>query len=384
MRGYIAGYNRYLRDTGVDNISDPSCRGAAWVEPISEMDVYRRFYQLGLLASAGVAIDGIGAAQPPTPPVAAARPRAEQDQMIADLKQQLPLGGVGCNAIGLGKDATDNGRGMMLGNPHFPWDGTERFYEAQLTIPGVLNVEGGSLFGVPLVLIGHNDNLAWSHTVSTAYRFTPFEETLVPGSPTTYLYDGQPRRDDARHRDRAGEDRRTARSSRAPARCTRPTTGRSSTRCSARTCSRGRRPTAFAMGDANATNFRYLNHFFETDQAQSVTELDQILKRNQGIPWVNTLAADSSGKAYYADISVVPNVSDTKATVCNTPLGSRHVPGAAPARAGRLAVRPASGTTTRTRSSPASSARRTCRACSATTTSRTRTTATGCPTPSSR
>ena len=46
---------------------------------------------------------------------------------------------------------------------------------------------------MPLVLIGHTDNLAWSHTVSTGYRFTPFEETLVPGSPTTYLYDGQPR-----------------------------------------------------------------------------------------------------------------------------------------------------------------------------------------------
>ena len=35
---------------------------------------------------------------------------------------------------------------------------------------------------MPLVLIGHTDNLAWSHTVSTAYRFTPFQETLVPGS----------------------------------------------------------------------------------------------------------------------------------------------------------------------------------------------------------
>ena len=56
---------------------------------------------------------------------------------------------------------------------------------------------------MPLVLIGHTDNLAWSHTVSTAYRFTPFEETLVPGSPTTYLYDGQPRADAGRRRDGA-------------------------------------------------------------------------------------------------------------------------------------------------------------------------------------
>src|SRR5688500_19272701 len=59
-----------------------------------------------------------------------------------------------------------------------------------------MNAEGGSLFGVPLVLIGHTDNLAWSHTVSTAFRFTPFEETLVPGSPTTYLHDGKPRQMD--------------------------------------------------------------------------------------------------------------------------------------------------------------------------------------------
>src|SRR3977135_4305641 len=75
------------------------------------------------------------------------------------------------------------------------------------------------------------------------------------------------------------------------------------------------------MGDPNAGNFRYLNHFLETNEAQSVSELDQILHRNQGIPWVNTLAADSSGKAYYADISVVPNVSNTQAAACNTAPG---------------------------------------------------------------
>ena len=29
VRGYVAGYNRYLRDTGVDNITDPRCRRRA-------------------------------------------------------------------------------------------------------------------------------------------------------------------------------------------------------------------------------------------------------------------------------------------------------------------------------------------------------------------
>ncbi len=44
VRGYVAGYNRYLAQTGVNNLSDPRCRGAAWVRPITEKEVYRRFY----------------------------------------------------------------------------------------------------------------------------------------------------------------------------------------------------------------------------------------------------------------------------------------------------------------------------------------------------
>ena len=29
--GYVAGYNRYLHDTGVAHLPDPTCRGKAWV-----------------------------------------------------------------------------------------------------------------------------------------------------------------------------------------------------------------------------------------------------------------------------------------------------------------------------------------------------------------
>ena len=60
VRGYVAGYNRYLHDVGGPNgVSDPTCKGKPWVTPITELDAYRRFYQLILLASQGVAIDGI-------------------------------------------------------------------------------------------------------------------------------------------------------------------------------------------------------------------------------------------------------------------------------------------------------------------------------------
>src|SRR3954454_19469886 len=186
VRGYVAGYNKYLADTGVDNLPDPRCRGAAWVKPITEMDAYRRFYQLALLASQTIAIDGIADEKTP----GGASLPVDPDTIAEGLQGKLKLP-IGSNAIALGSQATSNGNGMLLGNPHFPWDGPERFYQSHLMIPGRVTVSGGSLYGVPLVLIGHTDNLAWSHTVSTAYRFTPFQEVVNPLDPTQYLYDGQ-------------------------------------------------------------------------------------------------------------------------------------------------------------------------------------------------
>ncbi len=313
VRGYVAGYNRYLTETGVDNLPDPHCRGAAWVKPITEMDAYRRFYQLALLASGTVAIDGIANAKTPGGASLPVDPTSIAQGLQANLT--MPIGS---NAIALGSQATSNGDGMLLGNPHFPWDGPERFYQTHLTIPGKVNVSGGSLYGVPLILIGHTDNLAWSHTVSTAFRFTPFQEIVNPLNPTQYLYDGQWK--DMKQEQVTVQvktdsglvpDTRTLYStSHGPvvdllAGIPLPWTP----------------VTAFTMGDANATNFRYLNHFFFTNEAQSVDQLDQIEKTYEGIPWVNTIAADSHGKAYYADIGAIPNVSNAKAQQCDTVVG---------------------------------------------------------------
>jgi acyl-homoserine-lactone acylase len=316
VRGYVAGYNRRLADLGgAAGISDPACHGAPWVTPITEMDAYRRFYQLALLASSGVAIDGIGGAQPPQGAPAAP---LDANATATALSEELKKLQIGSNAVALGSDATQNGHGMLLGNPHFPWLGSERFFQAHLTIPGELDVAGGSLLGVPLVLIGHTAHQAWSHTVSTAYRFTPFQETLVPGSPTTYLYDGVP-------------TPMTARTVTVQALVGSQVETRTRTLYSTKhgpvfTSLLGiplpwTPATAFAMGDANAPNFRYLNHFFDVNHAQSSRDVLAALKRNQGIPWVNTLASDDAGEALYADISVTPHVTDVQARTCSTAVG---------------------------------------------------------------
>ena len=294
------------------------------MRPIKAIDVYRRFHQLGSLASSGVAIEGIAGAEPVLAPPRVAD--AERRQAVA--AGRLAEGGApgffpldsGSNAIGLGSEATRNGAGMVLGNPHFPWDGAERLYQAQLTIPGKLDVSGGSLYGVPAVLIGQNRDLAWSHTVASAWRFTPFELTLVPGDPHSYLVDGQPRpmkpvelTVKARTASGALEDRtRTLYETEYGPMVTSilglplfpwtPVRG-------------------YALGDVNYENFRYLNHFLETDRAKSVRAYDRIEREIQGIPWVNSIAADRRGRAYYSMDGAIPNVPDAKATGCSGALG---------------------------------------------------------------
>jgi acyl-homoserine-lactone acylase len=316
VAGYVAGYNKYLRDTGVDNLPDPRCRGKEWVRPITEMDAYRRFYQLASLASQGVAIDGIGKAQPLTGSLTGQA--AAERRLRADPGLLRPP--IGSNAYGLGKDATDNGRGMVLGNPHFPWTGPERLYQAQLTIPGKLDVAGASLYGVPLVLIGHTDGLAWSHTVATAFRFTPFELTLAPHDPTSYVVDGQVKKMQAdrvtvkvRNPDGSLSDRSRT--------LYRTEYGPMLTEILGLPLFPWTNAKAYAMRDANEENFRYLNHFFDTNLAQSVREYDDIERRYQGIPWVNSIAADAGGESYYSMEGAIPNVPDEKVRDCPTLLG---------------------------------------------------------------
>jgi acyl-homoserine-lactone acylase len=179
-------------------------------------------------------------------------------------------------------------------------------------------VIGGSLFGVPAVLIGHTDGLAWSHTVSTAFRFTPFELKLVPGSPTTYMYNGKPTPMQA---DTVTIQVKQPDGSIKPQSRTLFSSVHGPILDSILglpifpwTLDR-----AYAMGDANGGNFRYLNHFFEVDVAQSVKQLDAIERKYEGIPWVNTIATDRTGKAYYADIGSIPNVTDEKVQQCLAP-----------------------------------------------------------------
>jgi acyl-homoserine-lactone acylase len=310
IRGYVAGYNRYLRQVGV---TDPSCRGADWVRPITERDVYRHFYAVATYAGAGQAIDGIANAAPPAvPTVSPAIPPDASDRVRAALDGM----DMGSNAIAVGSAGTASGRGLLLGNPHFPWQGGRRFWQSQMTVPGRLNVSGAGLLGLPFVQIGFNADVAWSHTVSTATTFGLYELKLVPGDPTSYLVDGRAERMTSRRvrvQTQTGTVERTLYASRyGPV--VSPMFGLPLNWSST---------TAYAFRDANRDNMRGLNTWFELGRSHSTRDIVNVLSRTQGVPWVNTIATDRAGHALYADIQVVPNVTDELAARCNTPLGQR-------------------------------------------------------------
>jgi acyl-homoserine-lactone acylase len=300
--GYVAGYNRYLRDTGAVHLPDPTCRGRAWVSPITATDVWSVVYDIDRLAGAAEFKQTIATARPPATTTAATT--------------SVPAGDaphVASNGWALGRDATADHDGMVLANPHLPWTGNARLYQVQLTIPGQLNVSGVSLYGTPVVEIGHTQGLAWTATDSHAQRYTLYRLTLVPGVPTSYLVNGQVvpmskqtvtvtvRRADGT----LSTVRRTLYSSRYG-----PVLGAGWTSAD-----------AFAVDDANANNLRSVNEWLAMDKSENLAQLRAAQDTYQGLPWMYTLATGTAGTVYFADASVVPHVTDAEAKRCQVDTG---------------------------------------------------------------
>ncbi len=310
-RGYAAGYNRFLIDQA--GKLPKECSNQAWVRPMTAADIARlaemTMVQAGILALADAWIG----AQPPAAVPAAALPAlnlADAAQAMRDIGLlDSPLGS---NAWAFGRDTTDNGRGMLLGNPHFPWLGVNRFWMFHATVPGQVDSMGATTGHGGLPSIGFNKDVAWSHTVSTGKRFTLHELTLVAGDPTSYLLDGQPVKMISREvsylvREADGlmsTKTRKLWSTRWGPVVVIPRAGLNWTA-----------KTAYALKDANAGNTRFFDSWIAINRAAGVQDISHA-HANLGIPWVNTLAADRHGNAMYADVSVVPDVDEAQLARC--------------------------------------------------------------------
>jgi acyl-homoserine-lactone acylase len=286
--GYVAGYNRFLRDRR--NALPTACRDASWLRELTVDDVARLTLSVAIRYGLGRFQRELANAAPPGSPVTRLETRFD-----------LPVG-LGSNAIAMGKAATESGRGLLLGNPHAPWRGSSRFHLIHMTIPGELDVMGVSLYTTNRIDIGFNADVAWTHNVSTGLRSTLYALALDPDRPTRYRHgDGYRemiRRDlEIPVRDATGAIRTERRS----------------------VWSTHHGPVlvsdqlawttdgAYAIRDANLLNDRMSATYDALNRARSIDEVENALYL-QGVSWTSTIAADRHGTAYYADISVTPHV----------------------------------------------------------------------------
>ncbi len=323
VTGFAAGYNRYLSDTGVAKLP-AECAGADWVKPMSEDEAYLRLTQAAIAGSSLNFINQIGAAQPPKATVAslkANRPaklpstkQLAESTMVASLKN-LQEHTIGSNGYGLGKEVTQSGKGMVLGNPHFPWWGALRLHQIHLTVPSEkYDVMGATLLGVPLPLIGFNSTLGWTHTFSTDNRFTLRYLALDPANPTRYVKDGvsKPMTAVPLSISAKGSDGKLTTINRTlytsefgPMVMDNSFTWSTSA--------------AFAIQDANYANYKLIDQVLLNGKATTVDGLLQAAATHTAMPWVNTMAADKNGDAMYFNYSVAAKVADTQLSVCVPP-----------------------------------------------------------------
>ena len=308
IQGYVAGYNRYLKEQGA-----PAQCQAAWVRPLVVEDLVKLTRRLLVEGGVGQFAEALVGATPPQA-TAGVQPSAKAFELAAANQQRFTLDR-GSNAVAVGRDRSFNGRGMLLANPHFPWVGGMRFYEMHLTIPGQLDVMGAALPGLPVVNIGFNQHLAWTHTVDTSKHFTLYRLTLDPKDSTRYMLDGKSIPLDKKAV--------TVQVKQADGSLKGVTHNVYSSQFGPVVQWPGKLDWdshyAFSLRDANLGNDRVLQQWYAMNRAGSLKELQTSVHTLQGIPWVNTLAADDQGQSLYMNLSVVPNVSAAKLAQCSDP-----------------------------------------------------------------
>lgn len=333
IEGFTAGYNKYVAETPSSDLP-PECRDQPWVKEIRPVDLFAHYRIVGQYASGALFATGAvflavpeGDSPLPTPVLEGAASSEGSNELIRRVAYNAHVNaagqsdfqdfGLGSNAWGIGKDLTEQGRGALLANPHFPYTGHRRLYQVHMTVPGYLNINGAGLLGTAVPLINFNEHLAWSHTVTTSRRFTLYELTLKDGDNFTYLKDGV-------------EKPITEKTFQIEVNNGSPTPtvlektfyySEYGPMLAADAVTEGGLPawgaagTAYTYRDANASTERLLDTWLQMSRATNLDEFKAVFENCGTTFWTNSTYADAEGNAYYIDSSSVPNLSDASLAV---------------------------------------------------------------------
>ena len=203
-----------------------------------------------------------------------------------------PAAAPGSNAWAIAPRRSASGNAMLLANPHLPWtEPLMRFTEAHLVGPG-MDVSGTTLIGLPVIAIGFNDRLGWSHTVNTIDAFDLFTLRLAEGG---YRMDGavrpfETRTDTLRIRQADGSLRTEELAIRSSVHG--PVVSASDT-------------TATAVAVQGLDQHGMLRQWWDMGRARSLPEFENALRRLQ-VSMFNVVYADRAGRIFYLFNGRVP------------------------------------------------------------------------------
>ena len=109
-------------------------------------------------------------------------PAARALLAVAPLREHA----VGSNSWVVSGARSVTGKPILANDPHLGLQAPSLWYLAHISMPSG-NVVGGTLPGVPFVILGRNDDVAWSFTTTNSDTQDLFVEKIAPGDPSSYV-----------------------------------------------------------------------------------------------------------------------------------------------------------------------------------------------------
>jgi acyl-homoserine-lactone acylase len=117
-------------------------------------------------------------------------PLEQQLQALARPTRLASPTAAGSNVLVVGPSRTPDGATHLISNSHQPWTGPVAWYEATLTSDEGWRATGALFPGVPAIVLGHNEQVAWSFTVNRPDLIDVYRLDVDPDDPTRYRVDG--------------------------------------------------------------------------------------------------------------------------------------------------------------------------------------------------
>lgn len=160
--------------------------GANWSQELMRMGLAQR-----------LSLEQINAVLPPYPgdPVLKTQDYTKLYRKLAGTTQQLTavekiappshVEGMGSNNWVLSGALSETGKPLLANDPHLGLSVPSLWYFAHMSAPG-LNVIGATLPGIPSVVLGHNDRIAWGFTDTGPDVQDLYIERINPANPKQY------------------------------------------------------------------------------------------------------------------------------------------------------------------------------------------------------